>query len=389
MRNYLSDRASLVTQSEIRAMSRACAEFGGINLSQGVCDTETPAPVLEGACSAIMEGYNSYTRSEGIDNIRRAIAQRELNNKGISINVDQEVVVTSGATGAFYSAILATTNPGDEVIIFEPYYGYHVSTLVSAGINIKYVRLNYPNWAFKKEDIESVITSKTKGILINNPSNPGGKVFTREELLVIGDIAKKNSMLIYSDEIYEHFVYDDKKHISPLEIAALRDRTILVGGFSKTFSITGWRVGYTIAPKQITEAIAHMSDLVYVCAPAPFQHGVVNGIEKLKPAHYRDLCKDHEVKRDMICNALTSAGLNPAIPSGAYYVLADLSVIDSESSRDRALKFLEETGVAGVPGSAFYHDNSGDNLIRFCFAKDMDIIEESCRRISEFRKNKL
>jgi aminotransferase len=380
----LSKRSKVITQSEIRAMSRACAERGGINLSQGVCDTETPEVVLAGAQNAIKNGQNSYTRSEGTDEIRQAISKRELNNKGLNINADEEIVVSAGATGAFYSAVLALLNPNDEIVVFEPYYGYHVSTLESANVKINFVRLEGPNWKFTKDMVESAVTPKTKAILINTPSNPSGKIFTREELLVIGDIAKRNNLVIISDEIYEQFVYDGQKHISPIEVNSLRDRTVLVGGFSKTFSITGWRVGYTIAPKRLSSAISHMSDLVFVCAPAPLQAGVSAGINKLSEDHYKELLYDHKIKRDMICNSLSSAGFEPSVPNGAYYVLADISSIGGDSCKDRAIKFLDESGVAGVPGSAFYHDSSGDHLIRFCFAKDMDIIEQCCKRIEMY-----
>ncbi len=375
----LSRRSAQITQSEIRAMSLACRAAGGINLSQGVCDTETPRTVLDGARDALYSGHNSYTRHDGITPLREAIAAKEFRDKGITVDPDTEIVVTGGATGALYSAIMSLLDEGDEVIVFEPYYGYHVSTLQSAGIGIRYVRLAEPTWEFTDEQLIHAVSPKTKAILINTPSNPCGKVFTREELLRIGSVAEKYNLIIFSDEIYEYFVYSGT-HVSPLSIPELRHRTVVVGGFSKTFSITGWRIGYTIAPAQITAAIGHISDLVYVCAPAPLQAGVAQGLMELTPEHYHELRDDHRIKRDMICNSLAKVGLNPTIPDGAYYLLADISRIKADSSRDRALKLLEMTGIAGVPGSAFFHDNSGDHLIRFCFAKDLPIIEECCRR---------
>jgi len=378
----LSRRSAHITQSEIRAMSLACRAAGGINLSQGVCDTETPKVVLDGSCDALYAGHNSYTRHDGITALREAIASKELRDKNVVVDPDSEIVVTGGATGALYSSVMALLDPGDEVIVFEPFYGYHVSTLQSAGIGIRYVRLSEPDWSFTDEQLLHAVTPSTKAILINTPSNPCGKVFTREELLRIGVIAEKFNLIIFSDEIYEYFVYTGT-HVSPISIPELRHRTVLIGGFSKTFSITGWRVGYTIAPKAITEVIGHMSDLVYVCAPAPLQAGVTQGLLELPPSHYTDLRDDHLVKRDLICAALEKAGLHPTIPNGAYYVLADVSRISADSSRDRALKILAQTGIAGVPGSAFFHDNSGDHLIRFCFAKDLSVIEECCRRFEK------
>ncbi len=382
----LSDRSSQISQSEIRAMSIACREKGGINLSQGVCDTETPASVLEGAKESINNGHNSYTQHTGITPLREAIAQKEKILKEVVIDPDTEIVVSSGATGALYSALLATLNPNEEVIVFEPYYGYHVSTLLSLDIKINYVRLEEPDWHFTKEMVEEKITPQTKAILINTPGNPSGKVMSREELLLLGEIAETHNLILFSDEIYEYFVYGSKKHLSPISIPELRERTIVIGGFSKTFSITGWRVGYTIAPKHISEAIGHVSDLVYVCAPAPLQGGVAKGIETLEKEHYKELCDDHLLKREKICSALSEAGFTPMIPDGAYYVLADLSSIKANTSRERALQFLDETGVAGVAGSAFYHDNSGDHLCRFCYAKEMSVIEEACQRILDFGK---
>ncbi len=380
----LSRRSSQITQSEIRAMSLACRSVGGINLSQGVCDTETPMNVLDGAKEALYAGHNSYTRHDGITSLREAIAAKEFRDKGISIDPDSEIVVTGGATGALYSAVMALLDPGDEVVVFEPFYGYHVSTFQSAGLGIRYVRLSEPDWQFTDEQLLKAITPSTRAILINTPSNPSGKVFTREELLRIGKIAEKFNLILISDEIYEYFVYTGS-HISPLSIPELRTRTVLVGGFSKTFSITGWRVGYTIAPKEITTAIGHLSDLVYVCAPAPLQAGVAQGLMELPAQHYNDLRDDHRIKRDMICESLRKAGLNPTVPDGAYYLLADISRIEAPTSRDRALKLLTMTGIAGVPGSAFFHDNSGDHLIRFCFAKDQAIIEECCRRFESIQ----
>jgi len=375
----LSKRSSNITQSEIRAMSLACRKANGINLSQGVCDTETPSPVLESARQAISGGHNSYTRHDGIDPLRTAIAEKELRDKGINVDPNSEIVVSSGATGALYSAVMALLNPGDEVIVFEPFYGYHISTLQSADITINYIRLTAPEWEFTDEQLAEVVTSKTRAILINTPGNPCGKVFTRDELLRIGRFAEQHDLIIFSDEIYEYFVYEGE-HISPISIPELRPRTVVVGGFSKTFSITGWRVGYTIAPAHVTDAIGHLSDLIYVCAPAPLQVGVAAGLNSLSEDHYLELRDDHLKKRDMICASLAKAGLNPTIPKGAYYLLADVSKVPGKTSREKALNLLEMTGIAGVPGSAFFHDTSGDNLIRFCFAKELSIIKECCKR---------
>ena len=384
MRSHLSNRSSKVQQSEIRAMSIACKKAGGVNLSQGVCDTETPAPVLSGARLAMENGFNTYTATEGIVQLRKAVAHKEQKEKNLSITAEENVVICSGATGALYATVLATLNPGDGVVIFEPSYGYHTATLSACDIEMSYVRLHPPTWELTQEMVEAAILPNTRALLINTPSNPSGKVFSLEELTMIGELAVKHDLLIFSDEIYEYFVYDGAKHISPASLPELIERTIIIGGFSKTFSITGWRVGYTIAPAEISEAIAQFNDLVYVCAPAPLQGGVEAGITRLRPDYYDSLRSDHLRKRNMFCKAFTDAGLTAFVPNGAYYVLVDLSVIEATTSRERAMIFLDKTGIAGVAGSAFYSDNSGDHLVRFCFAKEMEVIEDAIWRIARF-----
>lgn len=382
MQYKLSKRSQIIKgQSEIRAMTLACTARGGINLSQGVCDTETPIPVLAGAKEAIDRGDNNYTRLDGIDELRIAVAQKEKAYKGIDVDPHNEVVITNGATGALYNAVMTLLDPGDEVVVFEPYYGYHVATFLTAGININYVRMEAPDWDFKKEDVINSITDKTKAIMINTPSNPCGKVFSEEELLFLGEIAEKNSLYIFSDEIYEYFVYDGLQHISPASLKSLKERTIIIGGFSKTFSVTGWRVGYVIAPSEITPLLGQFNDLVYICPPAPLQHGVTVGLNTLGKQHYSKLRDDHFELREIFCSTLLKVGMTPYIPNGAYYVLSDISSLPGENCKDKVMRFLDKTGVAGVPGYSFYHDNSGDNLVRFCFAKEKHIIEEACNRI--------
>ena len=376
----LSKRGSVASQSEIRAISMAIdKDPNNINLAQGICDTETPHDVLQGASDAIHAGQNIYTRYDGIPQLREAIAFKEKRDYGVDLDPNTEIAVTNGASGAFYGAIMALLDRGDEVVVFEPYYSYHVTQMASNGVTSTFVRLQEPEWEFTDDQIEAVVTSKTRGILINTPGNPSGKVFTREELLRIGNIAEKYNLIIFSDEIYEYFVYEGK-HISPISIPQLRPRTVVIGGFSKTYSVTGWRVGYTLAPPEAIAAMGRLNDLVYVCAPAPLQVGVAQGIMNLPCEHYEELMRDHLEKRDMICASLTKAGLTPTVCKGAYYLLCDVSKVEGETSRDKAMNLLNKIGIGGVPGSAFYHDASGDHLIRFCFAKEKHIIEECCRR---------
>ena len=377
----LSSRHALVMQSEIRNMSIECDRVGGINLSQGVCDTEVPIEVRRGAQEAIDRGINTYTRYDGLPELRQAIADKQRRFTGMAVNPEGEVVVSDGATGALYCACLALLNPGDEVIVFEPYYGYHISTLAAAGAVPVYVRMEPPDWSFSRDALERARTPRTRGIIVNTPANPSGKVFTRPELEIVAQFAEKFDLFVFTDEIYEHFLYDGHRHIAPATLPGMAERTITISGLSKTFSITGWRIGYCICDEKWAKVIGYFNDLIYVCAPAPLQMGVAEGLNALGDEYYDGLSRMYTAKRDRICDALTKAGLIPYIPQGSYYVLADISRLPGENSKQRAMYLLRKTGVACVPGMAFYHDNSGESLARFCFAKEDAILEEACQKI--------
>jgi aminotransferase len=381
----LSKRHEWVLQSEIRNMSIECDRIGGINLSQGVCDTEVPLDVRRGAQQAIEEGFNTYTRYDGLDELRDAIAAKQEHFTGMKVNRDREIIVSAGATGALYCTCLALLDPGDEVIVFEPFYGYHISTLIATQSVPVYVRMKAPNWSFTREDLEKVRTRRTRAIIINTPANPSGKVFTRAELEVIARFASKYDIFVFTDEIYEHFLYDGSSHIAPATLPGMTERTITISGLSKTFSITGWRIGYCICDARWSSAIGYFNDLIYVCAPAPLQAGVARGLNSLGRKYYADLSLMYACKRDKICQALVAAGFNPYIPKGAYYVLADISRLPGSSSKERAMYLLHATGVACVPGTAFFHDDGGEHLARFCFAKEDSILEEACTRIESLR----
>jgi len=361
-------------------MSVACEKVNGINLAQGVCDTEVPEEVREGAKHAIDNGINSYTRAEGLAPVRQAIAEKMRSFNGVECDPETEIIIGSGSTGAFYCACLALLNPGDEVILFEPYYGYHLNTLVAVEAVPLYVTLRAPEWKFSREDLERTVTLRTRAILINSPANPSGKVFTQEELEWIAGFAKRHNLFVFTDEIYEYFVYEGR-HISIATLPGMRERTITMSGYSKTFSITGWRIGYTVCDRKWAQGIAYFHDLIYVCAPAPLQIGVAEGIRKLPETFYNQISQEYVQKRDLLCNVLTEIGLTPSIPKGAYYVLADVSILPGKTSRDKALYLLDQTGVATVAGSAFYHSSDGENLIRFCYAKTDAELEEACRKL--------
>ena len=377
----LSARTRLVFQSEIRSMSIECNRVGGINLAQGVCDMEVPLPVRQGAQQAVDDGFNIYTRYDGLPQLRHAIANKMRRYNGMDVDPEGQVIVSTGSTGVFYSACMALLDPGDEVILFEPYYQYHVNTLLSLDAVPVYVPTAPPDWSFEPEQLRAAITPRTKAIIVNTPSNPSGKVYSRTELEWIAEVVQENDLFLITDEIYEHFVYDGRTHISPATLPGMAERTITISGASKVFSITGWRIGYAVSDAKWAQIIGYMNDLVYVCAPAPLQLGVARGLEELSPEYYSNIASDFNVKRDRICSALSKAGLAPYPPQGSYYVLADASRLPGETGRDKAMHLLRETGVAGVPGSAFYHGSDGDNLIRFCYAKTDEDLEEACRRI--------
>jgi aminotransferase len=381
----LSRRADGISQAEIRVMTIECEKTGGINLAQGVCDTGVPPAVALGARVAIDKGINSYTRYDGLQELRWAIAKKLREYNGIIANYETDITISAGSTGAFYCACLALLDPGDEVILFEPYYGYHLNTLLAVDAVPKYVPMRLPDLQFTQEDLEKAFTPKTRGIMVCTPGNPSGKVFSEAELKWIADFALRHDIFVFTDEIYEYFIYDGSKHISPGSVPEIADRTITISGYSKTFSITGWRIGYSVCDKRWADMIGYVNDLVYVCAPAPLQAAVAAGILELPSEYYEALCAEFKNKRDNICSALSRAGLTPIVPQGAYYVLADASRLPGSGSKAKAMYFLDKTGVASVPGKAFYHDHGGENFIRFCFAKTDDILDEACKRIEKLK----
>ncbi len=382
----LSKRREWVAQSEIRNMSIECNRVGGINMSQGVCDLEVPAQVLAGAKEAMDSGINVYTRYDGLQELRQAIAAKQQRFTGLEVDPEKEIIVSAGSTGVLYCVCLALLDPGDEVIVFEPYYGYHMKTLIATQAVPVYVRTTPPDWSFSENDLQSAVTAKTRAIILNTPSNPSGKVYTMNELELISRFADKHDLFVFTDEIYEHFVFDGREHIAPASLPGMKERTITISGVSKTFSITGWRIGYCICDARWAQTIGYFNDLVYVCAPAPLQIGVARGLMKLEPDYYTRLSREYQDKRNRFCSVLSSAGLEPYVPQGAYYVLADVSTIAGQTSKERAMNLLRETGVASVPGEAFYHDDAGETLTRFCFAKADAILDEACRRIEKLGK---
>jgi aminotransferase len=362
-------------------MSVACDQMGGINLAQGVCDTPVPQVVEEAAIQAIRDGHNIYTRLDGIARLRNAISAKQERDYALKYNPETEVLVSSGATGGFHAACMALLNPGDEVVLFEPFYGYHVSTLRSLRVSPVFVPLAEPNFALDTDAFRAAITPKTRAIVINTPANPSGKIFSLAELEVIAEVAQAHDLFVFTDEIYEYFVYDGQRHVSPATLPGMRERTIVLSGFSKTFSVTGWRLGYVTADARWLPAMNYFHDLTYVCAPSALQHGVAAGLEQLPPSFYTQLAADHQDKRTRILSALTDAGLTPTTPAGAYYVLADSTRLAGKNAAEKARNLLAATGVAAVAGSAFFRPGHGENLLRFCFAKKDEDLNEACARL--------
>jgi aminotransferase len=386
---HLSELAPRTVQSEIRAMTVACDNMGGVNLAQGVCDTDPPEVVAEAAHKAIRDGFNIYTRLDGIARLRQAIAAQLARTHSLDVDPDREILITSGATGAFQAALSALLNPGDEVLLFEPFYGYHANMLKGVRAVPIPVAMSVPahsesEWKLDPEAVRAAITPRTRAMIVNTPSNPAGKVFTHSELEALAALAEEFDLFILTDEIYEHFIYGDRKHISPATLPGMRERTILISGFSKTFSVTGWRIGYLVADPKWIPSIGYFHDLLYVCAPAPFQHACAEGVEQLPPSFYTGLAAEHLTKRTLLVDALRAAGLTPHVPDGAYYILANTGPLRGANAAEKSRDLLARTGVASVAGSAFFRPGSpiGEELLRFCFAKKDAELHEACRRLA-------
>jgi aminotransferase len=376
-----ADRIEGLQQSDIRRMSLECAKVDGINLGQGICDQPVESVIKDAAILAIREDQSIYTRLDGIDKLRRRIAKKVTEYNKVPCDADGEVIVNVGSTGSFVAACLALVNPGDEVILFSPFYGYHLNILKVCQATLKYITLRPPDWSYDPDALEAAFSKKTKFILVNTPSNPSGKVFTLDELTHIADLCKKHDALCVTDEIYEYILYDGRKHVSPGSLPGMEDRTITISGFSKTYAMTGWRLGYTVARKPIAAKLAILNDLINVCAPSPLQHGVVAAFD-LPDSYYTNMRRDYQKKRDMTVAACIEAGMTPYPPQGAYYMLADFSDLGFKDDQEAARVILDRSRVAVIPGSSFYPDpKDGRRQIRLCYAKKMPDLEEACRRI--------
>jgi len=380
MAGRLANRVESLQQSDIRRFSAWCARVGGVNLSQGVCDQPAPQAVKDAAKRAIDDDQAVYTHMRGIAPLREAIAAKMDRFNGIKADPETEIVVGVGTAAVFSAVVLSLMNPGDEAIVFSPYYSYHVNLLKLLGNEVRFVDTRPPDWRYASDELAAAFNERTKIILVNTPANPSGKVFHRDELVEIAALAKKHDAWIVTDEIYEYITYG-QPHVSLGSLPDTADRTVTISGASKTYAVTGWRVGYAVAPKALCDKIGVVSDHLTICAPAPLQHGIVAGME-LPDSYYTEMAQDYAVKRDMLADTLRAIGFDPYVPEGSYYMLAGFERGRYRDATHATETILDEVGVATVPGSAFYRDpNDGAHQLRFCYAKKMADLEEGCRRL--------
>lgn len=382
-RKLLSHQTSTFVSPALRQITLEVQKVNGVNLGQGVCQLPVPQYVLEQATEAATAGLNRYTNPRGLASLRQELRGKlERFNGFAGLDPELDVLVTCGATGAFEGVCGILLDHGDEVVVFEPYYPYHVQALNRYQANVKYVALEAPNWEIDFDSLRNAVTDKTKFLLVNTPGNPTGKVFTRAELEAISEILEPHNCLLVTDEIYEYMTFGDAVHVSPASLPSLRDRTVTIGGYSKTFSITGWRIGYVVVPRGLSDAMGSFLDAVYVCAPAPLQEAVARGISHFGDEFYSDLCDKYEKKRDFFVDGLRKVGLEPLAPEGAYYMLCSFErAFPGLSSSEFVSRMISETGVGAVPSSDFVRDGGRANWVRFCLAVEDDVLKDALARL--------
>src|SRR5438093_1770619 len=366
-RQIVSNKALSFTESVIREMTRLAQAHGAVNLAQGFPDFPAPAEIKEAACKAIVDDVNQYAITWGAKSFRNAIAVKTRSHLGLEVDPEREITVTCGSTEAMIAALMAVINPGDEVIIFEPFYENYGPDAILSGATPRYVALRPPDWSFDRAELEAAFNEKTKAVIINTPNNPTGKVFSREELRFIADLCMKWNALALTDEIYEHILYDGHTHCAIATLDGMRDRTVTINGMSKTYSVTGWRVGYAIASPRLTEAIRKVHDFLTVGAAAPLQEAGAHALS-LPRSYYQKLARAYQARRDLLVNGLQSAGFECFVPEGAYYVMTDISAVDYTDDLAFTLYLIEDIGVVVVPGSSFFEAPvGGSEWVRFSF----------------------
>ena len=373
------------TESVIREMTRICDDVGGYNLSQGFPDFEAPEEIKEAAIRAILNGCNQYPVTFGEPKLREAIAKKVADYNKIKCNPETDITVTCGATEAMIATLKAIINPGDEVIIFEPFYENYGPDTILSGATPRYVTLRPPNWDYSSEELTSAFNEKTKAIIINTPHNPTGKVFSKNELQEIANLCIKWDCFAVTDEIYEHILYDGEEHISIASLDGMADRTITINSISKTYSVTGWRVGWAIANAKITSRIRKVHDFFTVGAPTPFQEAAAFALS-MPESYYESLRLRYDQLRNFLFAVLSEVGFKPFLPKGSYYIIAEtdelMEKLSVEDDFSFSRKLIELTGVATVPGTSFYASpNKGLNQVRFAFCKKLETLESVERRL--------
>ena len=384
-KQIISHKAEQFTESVIREMTRQAHLYGAINLSQGFPDFAAPEEIKLAACDAIMADVNQYAITWGAKNFRNAIVEKAAWYLGMEVDPEREVCVTCGSTEAMMAAMMAIINPGDEVIVFEPFYENYGPDAILSGATPRYVTLYAPDWHFDETELAAAFNDHTKAIIINTPNNPTGKVFSREEMQFIATLCQKWNVIAITDEIYEHILFNGKQHIAMATLDGMRDRTITINGLSKTYSVTGWRVGYTIAPPDITQAIRKVHDFLTVGAAAPLQEAGAHAL-RLPRSYYDKLQASYDEKRQRILAVLKEVGFRCYDPDGAYYVMTDISAFGYDDDVEFAKFLVKEVGVAVVPGSSFYHEPQlGRHQVRFTFCKKEETLAAAEERLQKLK----
>lgn len=374
------------TESVIREMTRICDAAGGINLSQGFPDFPCPDELKEAAIAAIRGDLNQYPVTFGEPELREAIARKAASYNGIACDPADGITVTCGATEAMLATLKAIINPGDEIIVFEPYYENYGPDGILSGATPRYVTLHAPDWIYDPAELRAAFGPKTKAIIINTPNNPTGKVFTRAELEEIAALCREWDCFAVTDEIYEHILYDGAVHVSMASLPGMAERTVTINSISKTYSVTGWRVGWAIAPPEVTRRIRKVHDFMTVGAPTPLQHAAVRGLA-LPAAYYERLRSHYEQARGFLLTALAEAEFEPSLPRGAYYTMTGMGPLKARlgasDDTDFSRKLIDVTGIATVPGSSFYCEPSrGADQVRFCFCKNWETLRLAKERLA-------
>lgn len=380
----LSDRTAGFTDSVIRRMTRISNKYGAVNLSQGFPDFDPPKEILDRLAEVAHEDYHQYSITWGAQNFREALAAKQTHYMGRAIDPDSEIVVTCGSTEAMMTAMMTVTNPGDKAVIFSPFYENYGADTILSGAEPIYVPLTPPAFNFDPEMLEDAFRQHPKALILCNPSNPCGKVFTRAELETIAALAKKYDVYVITDEVYEHIVYAPHTHTYFATLPGMWERTISCSSLSKTYSVTGWRLGYVIAPAPIIERAKKVHDFLTVGAAAPLQEAVIPGL-KFGQDYYDDLLQKYTHKRDLFCKGLDDLGLVHNIPQGAYYVMLDISAFGYDSDLQFCEDLAGKVGVGAVPGSSFFREPV-NHLIRFHFAKKDDTLNEALNRLETLRE---